>query len=65
MKKNIYPLIASQREIWFRQKKNPDLPMYNIGGYIDIHGEFDPILFNQAVNLLIKKHDNLRTLIID
>lgn len=59
--KQTYPLTSSQREFWFRQKQHPNLPMYNIGGYLDIPGEIDTNVFNEAVNLLIQKHDNLRT----
>ena len=33
---------------------------YNIGGYVDLPSVIDPVLFQQAVNLLIQKHDNLR-----
>ena len=55
-----YPLTSSQREIWFEQQLYPELPLYNIGGYVDLPGTIDPALFQQAVNLLIQKHDNLR-----
>ena len=55
-----YPLTSSQREIWFEQQLYPTLPLYNIGGYVDLPGVLDPALFQQAVNLLIQKHDNLR-----
>ena len=55
-----YPLTSSQREIWFNQQLYPTLPLYNIGGYVNLPGRIDPRLFQQAVNLLIRKHDNLR-----
>ena len=60
-----YPLTASQREIWFDQMLHADLPLYNIGGYVEIPGPIDPDLFEQAANLLAQKHDVLRTLLID
>ncbi|MEL6748819.1 MAG: amino acid adenylation domain-containing protein, partial [Pseudomonadota bacterium] len=56
----LHPLTNSQREIWLDQMIHADLPLYNIGGYVDIPGPLDHGLFNQAVNLLIQKHDNLR-----
>lgn len=55
-----YPLTRSQREIWFKQQPYLTLPRYNIGGYVDLPGAIDLRLFQQAVNLLIQKHDNLR-----
>ncbi len=55
-----YPLTSSQREFWFEQQLYPELPLYSIGGYVDLPGVIHPALFQQAVNLLIYKHDNLR-----
>lgn len=60
-----YPLTSSQRELWSRQRQHPDLPMYNIGGYLDIPGTIDANLFNKAINLLVQKHDNLRMRLIN
>ncbi|MEM6406655.1 MAG: condensation domain-containing protein, partial [Pseudomonadota bacterium] len=55
-----YPLTSSQHEIWFEQQLYPELPLYNIGGYVDLPDAIDTALFQKAVNLLICKHDNLR-----
>jgi glutamyl-tRNA reductase len=41
-----------------------DVPLYNIGGYVDIPGKLEVGLFEQAVNLLVQKHDTLRTLLL-
>ena len=62
---NHYPLTSPQREIWFDQQLHPGVPLYNIGGYIEIKGELDPVLFGQAINWLIQKHDALRTVLLD
>jgi amino acid adenylation domain-containing protein len=59
-----YPLTSSQREIWFDQMLNADIPLYNIGGYVKISGQLDVALFEQAANLLVQKHDALRTILI-
>ncbi|MDM8558546.1 amino acid adenylation domain-containing protein [Candidatus Parabeggiatoa sp. HSG14] len=56
-----YPLTSSQREIWFDQVLHDDIPLYNIGGYVKIPGVIDPAIFEQAINLLVQKHDTLRT----
>jgi amino acid adenylation domain-containing protein/thioester reductase-like protein len=58
-----YPLTAAQREIWFDQMLNPTLPLYNIGGYVKIKGTLDTALFAEACQLLVQKHDTLRTVL--
>ena len=60
---NIHPLSSPQREIWFDQVLHEGLPLYNVGGYVDIPGPIDPALFELAVNLLAEKHDALRTIL--
>ena len=59
-----YPLTSPQREIWFDQMLHPSLPLYNVGGYMQIDGAVDPKLFEQAVNLLVQRHDALRTVLV-
>ena len=58
-----YPLTSPQREIWFDQILHDEIPLYNIGVYVKITGAIDPLLFEQAINCLIQKHDTLRTTI--
>jgi hypothetical protein len=41
------------------------VPLYNIGCYIEFKGCIDPMLFEQAANLLVRKHDALRTRLLD
>lgn len=60
----IYPLTLPQREIWFDQMLYEQSPMYNIGGYVRVAGVINPKHFERAVNLLIRKHDCLRTVLI-
>jgi len=59
----LYPLTSPQREIWFEQQLHEGIPLYNIGGYVKLPGAIDPRLFEQAVNLLVQKHDTLRTVL--
>jgi hypothetical protein len=61
----LYPLTSPQREIWFDQMLHDGIPLYNIGGYVKIPGPIDPVLFEQAVNLLVQKHDTLRTMLTE
>ena len=49
-----FPLTSPQREIWFDQMLHEGVPLYNIGGYVKIPGAIDPVLFEQAVNVLIQ-----------
>jgi hypothetical protein len=58
---HLHPLTSPQREIWFDQILHERIPLYNVGGYIKIPGAINPVLFEQALNLLVQKHDNLRT----
>jgi len=60
---NLHPLTSPQREIWYDQILHEGIPLYNIGGYVKIPGAIDPVLFEQAVNLLVQKHDTLRTML--
>ncbi|MPQ71606.1 MULTISPECIES: syringopeptin non-ribosomal peptide synthetase SypA [unclassified Pseudomonas] len=58
-------LTAAQRNIWLDQMTQGDSPLYNIGGYLEIDGHLDPEVFQQAVNLLIDKHDALRMVLLE
>ncbi|MFM8277089.1 MAG: amino acid adenylation domain-containing protein, partial [Cyanobium sp.] len=56
----LHPLSTPQREIWFDQMLHDGVPLYNIGGYVDLPWRIEPVLFEQAVNLLVRRHDSLR-----
>ena len=56
-----FPLTAAQQDIWLDQLRVGDSPLYNIGGYVDIAGAIDPGLMQRAIELLVVKHDALRT----
>ncbi|NBF06088.1 amino acid adenylation domain-containing protein [Pseudomonas sp. Fl5BN2] len=57
------PLTAGQRDIWLDQLSRGDSPLYNIGGYADLQGPFTPELMQRTVELLVHKHDVLRTVL--
>ncbi|MCP4687941.1 MAG: amino acid adenylation domain-containing protein, partial [Desulfobacterales bacterium] len=57
------PLTSVQREIWLHQMIHPDIPLYNIGGYLRIRGPVDPVIFEEAIRRLIRENDALRTVI--
>jgi len=62
---SLHPLTSPQREIWYDQILHEGVPLYNIGGYVKIPGVIDTVLFEQAVNLLVQKHDTLRTMLTE
>ena len=59
-----FPLSSPQRDIWFDQVLYDTIPLYNRTRHVKIPGLIDPHLFEQAINLLVKKHDALRTILI-
>jgi len=61
----LFPLTSPQREIWFDQILHQEIPLYNIGGYVKIPGVIDSALFEEAINLLVQKHDTLRTVLTE
>ena len=58
-----YPLSSPQLDLWFDQILHPDVPLYNIGGYMRIEGEIDPVLFEKALNRVIAENDALRIIL--
>ena len=55
-----YPLTYPQRGIWFKEKMYPNTSINNIAGTIKIRGEIDYLLFENALNILIKENDIMR-----
>jgi amino acid adenylation domain-containing protein len=60
MTQKTFPLSSPQLEIWFDQILHEEIPLYNRTRYLKIPAIIDPLLFEHAVNLLVKKHDALR-----
>ena len=58
-----HPLSSVQRDIWFDQILHPDVPLYNIGGYLRIDGPVDPAIFEQAVRQVVRENDALRIIL--
>jgi arthrofactin-type cyclic lipopeptide synthetase C len=59
--RELFDLSSVQKDIYFDQVLNAPESGYNIAGYLDIHGAVDSSLLQQALHLLISRHDNLRT----
>ena len=56
------PLSFAQERLWFINQLEPDSPGYNVPGAAAIQGELDIDQLEQAFNLIIARHENLRTL---
>nr|VFK25209.1 MAG: Condensation domain-containing protein [Candidatus Kentron sp. LFY] len=58
-----YPLSSPQLDFWFDQVLHPNVPLYNIGGYVRIAGPVNPTLFEQALNRVVAGNDALRIIL--
>jgi hypothetical protein len=58
-----YPLSSPQLDFWFDQILHPNVPLYNIGGYVRIDGSINPTLFEKALNHVIAENDALRIIL--
>ena len=59
------PLSFSQRRLWFLQKLDPNLTAYNIPATFRITGTLSILVLEEALNEIIKRHEVLRTRIIE
>ncbi|NVO09465.1 MAG: amino acid adenylation domain-containing protein [Bacteroidales bacterium] len=55
-----YPLTSYQHDIWLKHTLNPNNPLCNIGGTIEISGSLDYQRLNGAINRAISSNDALR-----
>ncbi|MEZ6088046.1 MAG: amino acid adenylation domain-containing protein [Pirellulaceae bacterium] len=57
----IYPASFAQQRLWFLQQLEPESASYNIPIGSRIVGAFNPDAMLRAMNVLIERHDSLRT----
>ncbi|MFC7988722.1 amino acid adenylation domain-containing protein [Streptomyces pilosus] len=55
------PTSAAQLGIWVAQQLQPDSPLYNCGGYYEIHGPVDVDVFARAVRRGVEETEALRS----
>ena len=55
------PLSFSQKRLWFLNELKPDDPSYNIINAFKLIGDLNVDFFIQSINLVIDKHEILRT----
>ncbi|BFM51422.1 amino acid adenylation domain-containing protein [Marinomonas sp. THO17] len=61
----ILPLSTAQRGQWIAQKLAPKGTAFNVAEYLEIQGELDVLLFQKAIQRLIKETDCIRSQIIE
>ncbi|WP_186025090.1 condensation domain-containing protein, partial [Burkholderia gladioli] len=62
---DLYPLTSVQRDIWIDQLLHVDVPLYNIGGYLQIAGAIDVALLERALRIVVDKYDALRIVMVE
>lgn len=59
-----FDLSSPQLAIWFDQLLSPDLPCYNVGGWVRVEGTLDLLLWEQAIQHVAKIHEALRITLV-
>ena len=57
------PLSPAQERIWFLEQLHPGMRAYNEGEAVRLRGKLDIELLEQALNVVIERHEVLRTLV--
>ncbi|MFZ1289539.1 MAG: amino acid adenylation domain-containing protein, partial [Melioribacteraceae bacterium] len=57
----IFPTSYGQKRMWFLDQFEPESPYYNIPVAFKIKGKFDIKLFTQTIEIIINRHESLRT----
>lgn len=56
------PLSLSQQRLWFIYQLNPQIPAYNISRSWRLKGALDPSALETSLNLILARHESLRTI---
>ncbi|MCP4149722.1 MAG: AMP-binding protein, partial [bacterium] len=60
-KKNVYPASSTQKRLYILQQRDDDNIVYNIPAALELIGAVDTARLENTFNLLIKRHESLRT----
>ncbi|NRR06251.1 hypothetical protein HP570_29105, partial [Brevibacillus sp. RS1.1] len=55
------PLSFAQQRLWFLDRLMPDSALYNIPSAMRLHGDLNIEAWNKSLQLLIQRHESLRT----
>ncbi|MGF9910961.1 condensation domain-containing protein, partial [Brevibacillus porteri] len=55
------PLSFAQQRLWFLDRLMPDSALYNIPSAMRLHGDLDIEAWNKSLQVLIQRHESLRT----
>jgi acyl-CoA synthetase (AMP-forming)/AMP-acid ligase II len=58
-----YPLTPAQQALWFLEKLNPEVPVYNEVEAVRLTGQLNVEMLESAMNMVIDRHDVLRSTI--
>jgi len=58
------PLSPNQRRIWFMEQLNPGVPVYNESEAVRLRGDLNIEVLERALNVIIERHEILRTTIL-
>ncbi len=61
----LYPLSSAQSRIWFMENLDRTITAYNIPLDFRITGTLNPTLLEKSINMLIERHEALRTIFVD
>ncbi len=56
-----YPLSSAQAQFWFLEQMSPGNPAYVIAAAADLAGQLNPEALEQSLNVIIQRHESLRT----
>src|SRR5579872_906889 len=59
------PLSFSQQRLWFLDQFEPDSPQYIIPGAIRLSGQLDLAALERGINVVVQRHEMLRTIFVD
>ena len=59
------PASAAQRRLWFLDRLDPGNPNYNIAGAVRVTGPLDITALTAAIELLVDRHEALRSRLIE